>query len=343
MAYDEDADRLTVRAKLATLAAILFVLLGVPTAFFLWMTSVPGTSAGMITAPPTSEQAMLAARLRSHVVAIASEPHNLQHRQGLARADAYLAKQLMSYGYQVRSEDVLLPARNLEVVLEPKDADAATIVVGAHFDSFDDVPGANDNGSGVAALLELARLMKPLDRKLRQRVRFILFANEEPPFFKSGAMGSNVAAQRLLKNKERVDGMISLETMGYFSDRSGSQAYPFPLSVRYPSTGNFIAFVGDLSSRSFLRRSIASFRRHARIPSVGGAAPAFVTGIDWSDHWSFSQTGVPAFMVTDTAPFRYPHYHTAKDTPDKIDYVRLTLVVEALQPTIIDLANAKHD
>ena len=341
MANDESTSRLSARGKLATLAAILLVLLGVPTAFFLWITSVPGVSSSETISRPTSPEAALARRLRGHVVAIASEPHNLQHRRGLARADVYLAAQLASYGYQVRSEDVLLPARNLEVVLEPKNMGAATIVVGAHFDSFDDVPGANDNGSGAAALLELARLMKPLDGKLSRRVRFILFANEEPPFFKSGAMGSYVAAQRLLKTKERVDGMIALETMGYFSDRPGSQAYPFPLSARYPSTGNFIAFVGDLSSRSFLRRSIGSFRQHARIPSVGGTAPAFVTGIDWSDHWAFSQTGVPAFMVTDTAPFRYPHYHTRQDTPDKIDYVRLALVVEALQPTIADLANER--
>jgi Zn-dependent M28 family amino/carboxypeptidase len=187
-------------------------------------------------------------------------------------------------------------------------------------------------------LLELARTLRPLDGKLPKRLRLIFFANEEPPFFKSGAMGSKVAADHLAAAKEEVAGMISLETMGYFSDQRGSQNYPFPLSARYPSTGNFVAFVGDLSSRSFLRRSIALFREHAQIPSVGGTAPSFVTGIDWSDHWSFSQTGVPAFMVTDTAPFRYPFYHTPRDTPEKLDYDRLALTVEALRPMIVDLA-----
>lgn len=338
MAYNDQAEDLSLGTKIVTWLAILGLLIGFPTGFFLWMTSVPGES---VTASPheaTPERSALAARLKSHVVAIASEPHNLQHRAALERADTYIASQLASYGYQVRSEDVLLPARNLTVVLNPRDSKAPTLVIGAHFDSFGDVAGANDNGSGVAALLELARSLKSLDGKFSHRVRLIFFANEEPPFFKSGAMGSKVAADRLSVSGEEIEGMISLETLGYFDDRAGSQRYPFPLSVRYPSTGNFVAFVGDLSSRPFLRKSIAYFRENSQIPSIGGTAPSLVTGIDWSDHWAFSQTGVPAFMITDTAPFRYPHYHSKADTPDKLDYGHLALAVEALRPMIVDLA-----
>lgn len=335
MAYD---DELSLKSRLATGIAILVIFVGLPVAFFLWMTSVPGESVTGALPQPTPENSVLATRLRSHVIAIASEPHNLQHRPALVRADAYIAGQLRFFGYQVRSEDVLLPARNLEVVIEPKEAGASTLVVGAHFDSFGNAPGANDNATGAAALLELARTVRPLDGKLSKRLRLVFFANEEPPFFKSGAMGSKVAADHLAASNEEVAGMISLETLGYFSEQPGSQKYPFPLSVRYPSTGNFVAFVGDLSSRSFLREAIERFREHAQIPSVGGTAPSFVNGIDWSDHWSFSQTGVPSFMVTDTAPFRYPFYHTPRDTPEKLDYYRLALTVEALRPMIVDLA-----
>ena len=128
--------------------------------------------------------------------------------------------------------------------------------------------------------------------------------------------------------------MISLETLGYYSDAPGSQHYPFPLNLRYPDTGNFAAFVGTLSSRSFVRRTVGDFRQVARFPSEGGAAPGFVQGIDWSDHWSFGQVGIPALMVTDTAPFRYPHYHSNADTPDRLDYARLARVVEGLARVI---------
>lgn len=318
-------------------AAILLLFLGVPAGLFLWMTSVPGQSFDGPSPVLTPTRQAMAQRLRADVTAIASEPHNLRHQSALARSEAHIAQQLRSVGYQPISYDVILPGRNLEVVIRPRDEAAPTLIVGAHYDSFMNAPGANDNGSGTAALLELARALKRYDGKLAKRIRLIFFVNEEPPYFKSNAMGSRVAAQSLMASGETIDGMISLETMGYFDDRPGSQFYPFPLSARYPDTGNFIAFVGDMGSRSFLRTSVGHFRRHAQIPSVGGAAPSFVQGIDWSDHWSFSQEGVPAFMVTDTAPFRYPHYHKGADRPDKLDYNRLALVVEGLEAMILDL------
>jgi len=129
-------------------------------------------------------------------------------------------------------------------------------------------------------------------------------------------------------------GMMSLETIGYYSSAKGSQHYPPPLSFLYPDTGDFIAFVGLTSSRGFVRRTVRSFRALAPFPSAGGTAPSAVQGIDWSDHWSFEQVGVPALMVTDTAPFRYPHYHSPADTPDKLDYERLARVVSGLDGVI---------
>jgi hypothetical protein len=133
--------------------------------------------------------------------------------------------------------------------------------------------------------------------------------------------------------------MISLETIGYFSDAPNSQTYPAPgLGAFYPKTGNFIGFVSNTASRAFLKRTMSIFRAQKKIPSEGAALPNFVPGVGWSDHWSFSEHGYRALMITDTAPFRYPHYHRASDTPDKIDYDRFALVVSAMENVIVDLA-----
>jgi Zn-dependent M28 family amino/carboxypeptidase len=162
----------------------------------------------------------------------------------------------------------------------------------------------------------------------------VLFVNEEPPHFKTVRMGSLVYAKRLRQSGEQVLGMLSLETLGYYSDAEGSQHYPPPLGLLYPQRGNFIAFVGLTSSRAFVRETIGSFRAHTPFPSEGGTAPGFIQGVDWSDHWSFEQVGIPALMVTDTAPFRYPHYHTHADRPQAIDHDRLARVVDGLADVI---------
>jgi len=168
------------------------------------------------------------------------------------------------------------------------------------------------------------------------RIRLALFVNEEPPYFQNPGMGSLVYAQHLVASGEKVAAMFSLETLGYYSNQRGSQRYPAPLNLLYPDTGNFVAFVGMTGSRPLVRKSVALFRAHARFPSQGGSAPGWVSGIDWSDHWSFAQVGVPAVMVTDTAPFRYDYYHTPQDTPDRVDYARLARVVSGLAAMIRD-------
>jgi len=312
---------------------VIAVLLVLPIGFLLWMTSVPGSSwTGPLPALDAA-QVQSAARLREDVIAIASEPHNVAHPAALERAATHLEGRLRALGYPVLSQPFQArgrQVRNIEAVVEPAAANAETLVVGAHYDSYGESPGANDNGSGAAALLELARLLADLRGRAAIRVRFVLFVNEEPPFFKTEQMGSLVYARRLSRSGENVTGMLSLETLGYYSDAPGSQHYPFPLNLRYPDTGNFVAFAGTLSSRGFVRRTVGEFRMVAPFPSEGGAAPGFLQGIDWSDHWAFGQVGIPAAMVTDTAPFRYPYYHGVADTPDKLDYPRLSRVVHGL-------------
>jgi hypothetical protein len=318
---------------LAFVAAVIALIVGA----VLWMTAVPGKSYEGPLPPLTAEQGELATRLRAHVSAIASVPHNVAHAEELERAASYIERELGKLGYEVQRQPFVadgVEVRNLHVVVEPQSTDAKTLVVGAHYDSAFNAPGANDNGTGAAAVIELARLLSDVRRKSALRLRLVLFVNEEPPYFKSDAMGSFVYAKEMKRRGEPLWGMLSLETLGFYSNEDHSQRYPPPLGLLYPTKGNFIAFVGLTSSRSFVRSTVRAFRSVAQFPSVGGTAPAAIPGIDWSDHWSFEQIGVPSLMVTDTAPFRYPHYHTPEDTPDKVDYDGLARVVWDLERVV---------
>jgi Zn-dependent M28 family amino/carboxypeptidase len=236
-------------------------------------------------------------------------------------------------GYEMRGHNY----DNIEV--EIRGDQPQIVLIGAHYDSVFGAPGANDNGSGVAAVLALARRFA--GKHLPQTLRFAAFVNEEPPYFQTPQMGSFVYAQACKARGDEISAMISLETIGYFSDAPHSQSYPLPgVNAFYPSIGNFIGFVGNVQSRALLRRVIALFRKHAKIPSEGAAFPAIVPGVSWSDQWSFWQHGYPGIMVTDTAPFRYPHYHAPTDTPDKLDYDRFALVVSGMEKVIAGLTEA---
>ena len=233
--------------------------------------------------------------------------------------------------YQVRGQT----CHNIEA--EIRGVRPEILVVGAHYDSVLGCPGANDNGSGVAALLALARRFagKPTGKT----IRFVAFVNEEPPFFQTAEMGSFVYAKRCQERGDPITAMISLETIGYFSDEPGSQKYPAPgLGLLYPSKGNFIGVAGDTQSRALVRAIVAALRKTEKLPCEGASLPAAIPGIGWSDHWAFWQCGYPAFMVTDTAPFRYAHYHEPTDTPDKLDYDRFALVVSGMESVIRELA-----
>jgi hypothetical protein len=318
------------------IAVIIFVAL---CGFALWwMTSMPGRSASAALDPLLVEDHDLAARMRAHVIAIASAEHNMQEPEAYEIAALYGELQLVKAGFAVRRQsfDVKGTAvRNLDVEIRGSNPAAGIVVVGAHYDSVEGAPGANDNGSGVAATLELARLLA--DWKPVHTWRFVLFANEEPPYFHTQSMGSAVYARKCKADGERIVAMFSLETLGYYSDKPGSQRYPFPFKYVYPDRGNFVAFVANLDGRDLVRETVAAFRKSARFPSEGVAAPGILPGIDWSDHWAFEREGWPALMITDTAPFRYPHYHTANDTPEKVDYERLARVVRGLEASFRSL------
>jgi hypothetical protein len=308
-----------------------------------YMMAVPGVPHQGELSPLTPEERTLAAALKKHIEAIASREHNIAHFDELEKAARYIEATLGSYGYAVNRQSYVADGktvRNIDVIIEPQSGVAApeVLVVGAHYDSAATAPGANDNGTGTAAVIELARLLGDLKGKTARRIRLVLFVNEEPPYFQTADMGSLHYARALAEKKERVVAMYSLETLGFYSSEPGSQQYPPPFGMMFPDRGDFVSFVAMLGSRPLLRQTIGSFRSHTAFPTIGGVAPGYVPGIDWSDHWAFAEYGFPAVMITDTAYFRYPHYHKPSDTPDKVDMEKLARVVKGIEGVIRDAA-----
>lgn len=222
------------------------------------------------------------------------------------------------------------------------------IIIGAHYDSDacesrGNNAGANDNGSGVAVLIELAKLLK--DSGPKRTIRLIAFTNEEEPFFQTNEMGSfKYLKQHSVDNP--IKAMVALDTMGYFDDSPKSQK-PTWLArlLGLPTRGNFIAFVSDMGSESLVRKSINLFRDKVNqpFPAVGIAAHRrLLDEVSWSDHWSFWRRQVPAIMVTDTAAMRYPCYHKHCDTYLHLDYERLAIVAGNLRQVIVQLADPQY-
>ena len=329
-------------------AAVAVPLVVIGYAALRYMTGVPGASHRGPLPPLTADEAALAAALKAHVEAIAAREHNLDHYDDLEKVARYIEGVLESYGHTVGRQVFTVggkPVRNIDVTLEPAGSprDPDVIVVGAHYDSVTGSPGANDNATGAAAVLELARLLADLAGKSGRRIRLVLFVNEEPPYFQTEQMGSLQYAGALAARRERVVAMYSLETIGYYSDAPGSQQYPAPFGLMYPDRGDFVAFVGLLNSRPLLQETIRSFRAHTAFPTVGGVAPGLIPGIGWSDHWAFAQHGFQAVMITDTALFRYPHYHLSTDTPDKVDFDKLARVVKGVERVVREIARRPRE
>ena len=297
----------------------------------LWF-RLPGATHSGPLPPLTASQSARAAELAADVNRLAGElgerhVWNPEARAHLSAAWEWIDRAFERAGYpQRRREPVPTgtphPAWNLWVELPGREPGAGLVVVGAHYDSALETPGADDNASGVAALLA---------------VRLVAFVNEEPPFFGTERMGSRVHARGCTERGERVVAMLSLECLGRFSDEPGSQRYPDGVGWLFPDRGDFVGFVGDLSSRALLRRAVGAFREGVDFPSVGAALPAGIPGVGWSDHASFWAEGVPALMVTDTALFRDEQYHRPGDLPERLDYERLSRVVDGLDAVLDEL------
>lgn len=284
----------------------------------------------------------LAQRLRSHVYTLAGEigERNFTKPAALKAAETYIHAALRASGYEVTAYPYVtrgVESANLEVTRVGTRWPEEIILVGAHFDSVFGSPGADDNASAVAALLELARMWQ--GRQPARSVRFVAFTNEEPPLFFSKEQGSRVYARAARLRGDDIRLMVSLEMLGFYRDEHGSQSYPPFMRRFYPDRGDFIALVSNFRSRRLMRRFARLFRSRCAFPLEHLAAFTWVPGVAWSDHLSFWLKGYRALMVTDTAFFRNPNYHAATDTPDTLDYERLANLTSGLDRALAALVD----
>jgi Zn-dependent M28 family amino/carboxypeptidase len=272
-------------------------------------------------------------RLESHVRRLASGigERNVYHPQALQAAEDYIRQCWQQQGYAVAAQDYVamgVRSANLEITRRGVRTPEEIILLGAHYDSVRGSPGANDNGSGIAALLELSRLFSAI--KPACSVRFVAFTNEEPPFFRTGRPGSMLYARQARRRGDAIRLMIALETIGSYSGAPGSQRYPPLFRYFFPDRADYIAFVSNFRSRKPMRRLAQAFQAATDFPLQHIATSALVPGVAWSDHLSFWRKRYRAMMITDTAFYRYPYYHTAQDTPDKLNYREFARMLNGL-------------
>jgi hypothetical protein len=335
--------RIRVFSRGAAIRLTVFSALLAAATVWMWLAMVrmPGRSFAGPLEPLDARGLALRDELRSEVQVLAGGigERSVRRPEGLALAADHVATSLRGVGLSPSRQTFVVDGvacDNVEAEVRGGSRPEDIVVVGAHYDSLAFTRGADDNASGVAALLSLAHTLSGAHP--RATLRFVAFANEEPPYFQTANMGSVVYARRSRERGEHIIAMMSLETIGYYSDAPGSQHYPPPLGLEYPDRGDFIGFVGDRASADLVRRVVGTFRSTTHFPSEGAAPFAGIPGVGWSDQWSFWQVGYPGVMVTDTAPFRYPRYHTATDTPDALDYDRMARVVHGLERVVRDLS-----
>lgn len=316
-----------------TLIATLLFIVGIVALFGIFMSGMPGTSA--TGAPPALDEneSAVATRLRSEVDALASEIGTRGTHQAKGQDDAadYLGRLLRRTGCNVTEQSFDahgVACRNIVGELRGRTRPDEILVFGAHYDSAHRSPGADANASGAAVLTELAHELaqSSYDRTLR----FVFFANGEPPLAGTEFSGSYIAARKSKSQHEKIVAMVAFDGLGCFKSTAGSQSVPFPLSFFYPDRGDFVAFVGNFDSREVVRTSIELFRRFARVPSEGGAFPSFVPGVGSSDHAAYWDAGYKAFVITDTGSLRNPNAQRLSDTADRVDIAQMARIVIAM-------------
>lgn len=281
-----------------------------------------------------------AAMLEKHVKIISNDifPRDEAHPENLDKVAAYIHQEFAQTTGTVSEQPFKAGGKNYKnVILQLGPDTKERIVVGAHYDACDPLPAADDNASGVAGLIELAKLLDKT--RLPMRVELVAYTLEEPPYFDTVNMGSAVHAAKLKQDGVEVRLMISLEMIGYFSDEANSQDYPISLlNLWYPSKGNFITVIGNLGESLFIRRIKRAMIEATPLPVYSMNAPASVPGIDFSDHLNYWNEGYHAVMISDTAFYRNKNYHTSKDTYEKLNYQKMAQVVQGVYAAIINIA-----
>jgi Zn-dependent M28 family amino/carboxypeptidase len=286
-----------------------------------------------------SDISTIASRARRIVETLANEYPSRHGRtpRMLNGAAEFIEREFKDLGYVVQSypyESEGTTVRNLVVEVKGSKPELSCIVVGAHYDTVAGTPGADDNASGIAGLIELARLQQ--NRPMHRTIRFVAFPHEEPPYFYTHLMGSRQYAEALRQKGEDVVVMLALEMLGYAGENY-RQLYPAPFMRvlgRYPRYGDFIALVGNLRSLATMSIVRRAMRGQGTIGVESLSAPGFIPPLFLSDHSSFWKAGFPALMITDTAFLRNPHYHKESDTPDTLNYAFLAKVVSAVQTAV---------
>lgn len=324
-----------IRIFITLILAVSLVFLIVILSAMALMLNMPGSSFSGSPPALTKDELVLRDNLRRHLTVLASdigERNNLKY-ENLCRAAAYIEDQFKESGYEPRLDIFEVQGKkytNVEATI--KGASKQIVVIGAHYDTVAGCPGADDNGTGIVSVLELARLLKGI--KPQCTLRFVAFPNEEYPFFWSKAMGSYVYAGQCRARGDDISGMIAVETVGYYSKKEHSQKYPINTLGFLPDRGDFLFFVGNYRSRGFLTECLGSFRKYATIPSEGISAFDCFEDISRSDNNSFWIHGYPGLMITDTADFRNPNYHLPSDRVETIDFDNLTRFVSALAKSL---------
>ena len=304
-----------------------------------WLLTIWMPSASFSGTPPLftpAEESLKIALIQTLQNLESIGPRNDQNPGSLAKTIAFLAPTFADVQSYLINEKQY---ENRIAEIKGSEHPEQIILISAHYDTVPGSPGADDDGTGIAAITELAKRFG--QTKPARTLRFVAFTNEEQPFAGTDTMGSRVYAKQVADRKEKILGMFSLEMLGYYSDRPNSQQYPVPVNGVYPDQGNFIGFISNLKSRELLKTSLLVFRQTATVPSEGIALPEAIGAIGRSDHASFWKYGYPALMVTDTANFRTPYYHTPQDTVETLDVDRLTRVVLGLEQVIAGLAGVK--
>jgi Zn-dependent M28 family amino/carboxypeptidase len=266
-------------------------------------------------------------------------PRSYRDTASLAAAAEFITQSFQAGGYTVTFQPYEVKGqtyRNIIAERRGTEEPDRVLIVGAHYDTVEGTPGADDNASGVAVLLELARLHA--ETRFRKTVRFVAFTLEEPPFFRSRQMGSRVYARSLKERGEQVEAMLCLEMVGYYSQEKGSQSFPFFwLRWLYPTTGNFITVVSNSDSEPLQMQVRDALKANMALPVETFTGPWWIAGVDLSDHGSFWKEGYPAVMLTDTAFYRNPHYHRNTDRPETLDYGAMTELVQGLSVALLAL------
>ena len=267
---------------------------------------------------------------------------NYRNVDELNRVSTWLREQMRLFGIPCQFQTYQTYGQNYRnVVCQLDVGHAKKAIIGAHYDVYEDLPGADDNASGVAGVLETARILAKQRQNLKQNVEFVFYTLEEPPFFRSKDMGSYRHAKSVLAQKEQIEAIYILEMIGFYREQDG-QDYPTGLKWLYPKDGNFIAAVSNFQSRHMAAQYCTAMQHRKKLDCQRLVAPEFITGVDFSDHLNYWQMDMPAIMITDTAFFRNKHYHTAQDTIEKLNLGKMAEVVNGLVKILQEQNNRKN-